>query len=87
MKDKIAYHLKKGDVILLDKGVRGKVETVICKDEDRLIETTTRTEDGKKIAHYKWNELVPLYEPSKKTRRYGLLFLLAKLLRAPIKRA
>ena len=86
MKDKIAYHLKKGDVILLDKE-RVNVETVICKDEDRLLEVTVRTNIGKKIAHFKWNELVPLWEPPKKTARYKLLFFLSRFLGAPIKRA
>jgi hypothetical protein len=91
-KTKIALHLVKGDVILISEGrrkLRGKVELVVKRDNDRLIEVTYRIprETGKRIERYHWREDVPLYSPQLKRRRYALLMWLSKVLRAPVKRA
>lgn len=86
MKDKIAYHLQKDDILMGPKGQKAKVETVIKKNNDRDIEVTVRLPEGKKLLRFGWREDVRLWAPPSKRRRYAFLFWLAKKLNAPIKR-
>ena len=84
---KLALHLVKGDTLRLD-GKKAKVETVVHTNEMKTINVTLRLpkKEGKRAKSYIWNEEVDLWLPPKKRIRYGLLFWLAKKLRAPIKR-
>ncbi len=87
MSEKIAYHLKKGDVIKLSKRERAKVELVVPKDMDRNIHVTVRVdgEDGKRVLFYKWNETIELALPPSKRRHKAFIKWIANKLNVVVK--